>query len=265
MIGAIAGDIIGSVYEFYGIKSKEFPLFVEASQFTDDTVLTIAVADVLLGGGDYAGTFREYYARYPDSGYGGRFHQWARSKDMGPYNSFGNGSAMRVSPVGWLFDDLESVLSEAKRSACVTHNHPEGIKGAQATAAAIFMARQGESKDTIRDYLIRGFGYDLSRTVDEIRPSYHFDETCQGTVPAAMISFLDSTGFEDCIRNAISLGGDADTLACIAGSVAEAFYDGVPDNIHSEVVHRLDSELRAVTDIFNGELKRRKLPTEEVA
>jgi len=257
MIGAITGDIIGSVYEFDGIKSKDFPLFSESSQFTDDTVLIIAVTDVLLGSGDYANTFREYYARYPDCGYGGRFHQWARSKDLRPYNSFGNGSAMRVSPVGWFFDDLESVLSEAKRSARVTHNHPEGIKGAQAVAASVFMARHGESKDTIRDYVARGFDYDLDRTVDEIRPSHHFDETCQGTVPAAMIAFLDSTDFEDCIRNAISLGGDADTLACIAGSIAEAFYGGVPDSIREQAICRLDPDLRAVADAFIPATRRR--------
>jgi len=265
MIGAIAGDIIGSVYEFDGIKAKEFPLFIESSRFTDDTVLTIAVADVLLGGGDYAETFREYYARYPDCGYGGRFHQWARSTDMGPYNSFGNGSAMRVSPVGWYFDDLESVLSEAKRSARVTHNHPEGIKGAQAIAASIFMARHGESKDAIRDYVTRSFGYDLNRTVDDIRPGYHFDVTCQGTVPEALISFLDSADFEDCIRNAISLGGDADTLGCIAGSVAEAFYGEVPHHIHREVLHRLDPDLRSVVDVFNGTLNRKSLSSEKAA
>jgi len=260
MIGAIAGDIIGSVYEFDGIKSKEFPLFVEASQFTDDTVLTIAVADVLLGGGDYANTFREYYARYPDCGYGGRFHQWARSKDMGPYNSFGNGSAMRVSPVGWYFNDLESVLSEAKKSARGTHNHQEGIKGAQATAAAIYMARHGENKDAIRDYVTRSFGYDLSRTVNDIRPGYRFDETCQGTVPEAMIAFLDSNDFEDCIRNAISLGGDADTLACIAGSIAEAFYGWVPDSIHEETISRLDSDLSSMVAAFLSKVNKHSEP-----
>jgi len=184
---------------------------------------------------------------------------------MGPYNSFGNGSAMRVSPVGWYFDDLESVLSEAKRSARATHNHPEGIKGAQAIAASIFMARHGESKDAIRDYVTHNFGYDLDRAVDDIRPGYRFDETCQGTVPEALISFFDSTDFEDCIRNAISLGGDADTLGCIAGSVAKAFYGEVPHHIHREVLHRLDPELRSVVDVFNGVLNRKSLFSEEAA
>jgi ADP-ribosylglycohydrolase len=249
MIGAIAGDIIGSIYEWERIKTKKFPLFGQRCIFTDDTVLTVAVAHVILEGGSYSDRFREYYQRYPGRGYGGMFHGWAESRDAKPYGRFGNGSAMRVSPVGFAFDSLETVLAEAKRSAEVTHSHPEGIKGAQATAAAIFLARRQTAKDGIRSYVEREFGYDLSRTLDEIRPAYEFDETCQGTVPAALRSFLEATDFEDAVRNAISLGGDADTLACIAGSIAGAYY-GVPQHIELEAKTRLDHHLRDVTDRF---------------
>ncbi|MGO9920246.1 MAG: ADP-ribosylglycohydrolase family protein [Isosphaeraceae bacterium] len=249
MIGAIAGDIIGSVYEWDGIKTKEFPLFDSRNYFTDDSVLTVAVAHVILDGGSYSDRFRQYYRRYPDAGYGGFFHEWALSRDPKPYGSFGNGSAMRVSPVGFAFDDLQTVLAEAKRSAEVTHNHAEGIKGAQATAGAIFLARQKTAKDDIRVFVEQEFGYDLNRTLDEIRPGYVFDETCQGTVPAALVSFLEATDFEDAVRNAISLGGDSDTLACIAGSIAGAYY-GVPPHIEREARTRLDDNLREVTDRF---------------
>ncbi|MGA7410135.1 MAG: ADP-ribosylglycohydrolase family protein [Bryobacteraceae bacterium] len=249
MIGAIAGDIIGSIYEWAGIKTKEFPLFGRECSFTDDSVLTVAVAHVLLDGGSYSARFREYYRRYPYAGYGGYFHRWAQSSEAGPYGSFGNGSAMRVGPIGYAFEDLETVLAEAKRSAEVTHNHPEGVKGAQATAAAVFLARHQTAKSIIRSFVEREFGYDLSRTLDDIRPDYRFDETCQGTVPAALIAFLEATDFEDALRNAVSLGGDSDTLACIAGSIAGAYY-GVPSHIELEARTRLDGDLRDVTDRF---------------
>lgn len=250
MLGAIAGDIIGSVHEFVCGKTKDFPLFTEHSRFTDDSVLTIAVADCLLTGASYVDNFHEYTKRYPDRGYGGGFWDWVYSGSREPYNSWGNGSAMRVSPVGFAFDNLEAVLDEAKRSAEVTHNHPEGIRGAQATAAAIFLARQGESKEGIRAAIESRFGYDLNETVDSIRPHYSFNESCQGTVPQAIIAFLDSTDYEDAIRLAISLGGDADTLACITGGIAQAFYGGVPPKIADRALALLDEHLRVTVDSF---------------
>lgn len=250
MIGAIAGDIIGSTFEGSGFKRKEFPLFQPRSRFTDDSVLTVAVADVLLHGGDYVATFRDYYQRYPDGGYGLMFHRWGLSPEPAPYGSFGNGSAMRVSPIGFAFDDLDQVLAEAKRTAEVTHNHAEGIKGAQSVAAAILLARKGASKHEIKQYITDTFAYDLEGTVDQIRPAYDFDETCQGTVPPAIVCFLESVDFEDAVRNAISLGGDADTLACITGSIAHAYYGTVPSHIEEEVMRRLDQHLRTITAEF---------------
>jgi len=249
VIGAIAGDIIGSIYEHRGIKTKEFPLFDRLCHFTDDTVLTVAVADVLLEGGSYSERFRQFYRLYEQAAYGPSFQHWALSREPKPYGSFGNGSAMRVSPIGFAFDDLETVLSEAKRSAEVAHDHAEGIKGAQATAAAVFLARLHTPKDEIRCYVEREFAYDLSRSLDEIRPGYQFDMTCQGTVPAAVRSFLEASDFEDAIRNAVSLGGDSDTLACIAGGIAGAYY-GVPPHIEMEARSRLDDALRGVVDRF---------------
>ena len=208
MLGAIAGDIIGSVYEFESQKTKNFPLFTDQSIFTDDTILTVAVADVLIHGGTYTAAFKRYYQRYPNpcGGYGARFQAWAASIDSQPYNSWGNGSAMRVSPVGWLCNTLDEVLAEAEASAAVTHNHPEGVKGAQAIAASIFLARTGHEKEAIRDYCIDTFQYDLHQTVEDIRPHYSFDVSCQGSVPQAIVSFLDGEDFEDTVRNAISLG-----------------------------------------------------------
>ncbi|MBE9078413.1 ADP-ribosylglycohydrolase family protein [Romeria aff. gracilis LEGE 07310] len=252
MLGAIAGDMIGSVYEFANHKSKEFPLFTAQTSFTDDTILSVAVADVLLNGGDYIQAFKRYYQRYPHpcGGYGARFGTWAASSDAAPYYSWGNGSAMRVSPVGYAFDELDSVLAAAEQSAAVTHNHPEGIKGAQATAIAIFWARQGKAKRDIKSGIESRFGYDLSRPLDKIRPGYTFSESCQETVPEAIIAFLESTDFEDAIRNAVSLGGDADTLTCITGGIAEAFYGGVPEPIASQVWQRLDPPLRQMTAAF---------------
>jgi len=234
MLGAIAGDIIGSVFEWDNNKTTDFELFSPESNFTDDTVLTVAIAECLLEGTDFAHTLKDYALRYPGRGYGGRFAIWMNSTSYRPYNSFGNGSAMRVSPVGFAFDTLEETLSCAKKSSAVTHDHPEGVKGAQAVAAAIFLARTGSKKEEIKNYIVEKFGYDLERTVAQIRPGYRFDETCPGSVPESIIAFLESTDFESAVRLAISLGGDSDTIACIAGSIAEAFYGGVPDAIADE-------------------------------
>lgn len=220
MIGAIAGDIIGSVYEHAPLKSKDFPLFHRQAHFTDDTVLTIAVAHAILEGRSYHATIREIGRRYPYAGYGGNFVQWLMSDDMPPYNSWGNGSAMRVSPVGFAFDSVDAVLNEAEASAAITHNHPEGIKGAQAVAFAILRGRQKVDRDDVRNEIAQRFGYDLQRRVDDIRPGYAFDISCQGTVPEAIIAFLDSVSWKDAVRNAVSLGGDSDTLACITGGIA---------------------------------------------
>ncbi|MDX2214558.1 MAG: ADP-ribosylglycohydrolase family protein [Oculatellaceae cyanobacterium bins.114] len=252
MLGAIAGDMIGSVYEFNNHRSKDFPLFSPPSTFTDDTILTVAVAEVVLNQGDYVASFRRYYQHYPNpvGSYGARFIQWATSTHPEPYNSWGNGSAMRVSPIGWVGQDLESVLQEAQRSAEVTHNHPEGVKGAQATAVAIFLGRTGHSKDEIRSFVETQFGYDLNRSLNDIRPVYTFNESCQETVPEAIIAFLESTDFEDAIRNAVSLGGDSDTLTCITGGIAEAFYGEVPEAIAQAVLERLDPPLRQITETF---------------
>jgi ADP-ribosylglycohydrolase len=252
MLGAIAGDIIGSVYEGRPIKTPYFyPLFDDCAHFTDDTVLTVALADSILLGASYGSKLRAYFRYYPHAGYGGNFARWALSGRRDPYNSYGNGSAMRVSPVGHAYDTLEEVLAKAKESAEVTHNHPEGIKGAQATAAAVFLARHKAPKSDIKDYVEKTFGYDLGRTLEQIRPTYDFDVTCQGTVPEALIAFLESDGYEDAVRKAISLGGDSDTLACIAGAVAGAYY-GVPDDIRAEAWVRLDSGLRHIVATFSA-------------
>lgn len=250
MIGAIAGDIIGSVYEFGRTKSKEFPLFGPDSCFTDDTVMTVAIAQAILTDGDYRKAVLDFGRRYPDAGYGGYFREWLGSSDPKPYNSWGNGSAMRVSSIGFAFETVDDVLSEAVRTAEFTHNHPEGIKGAQATALAIFLARTVRDKEFIRAEITARFGYDLNRTVDEIRPSYSFDESCQRTVPEAIVAFLDSASYEDAVRNAVSLGGDSDTLACITGGIAEAFYGPVPPSIHQNVLEILTPELWEITEAF---------------
>jgi ADP-ribosylglycohydrolase len=255
MLGAIAGDIIGSIYERNNIKTKDFPLFDRQCSFTDDTVLTVAVAEVILDGGDlqysqYIEQFKSYFRRYPFAGYGGTFRNWANSSNSEPYNSWGNGSAMRVSPVGFAFNELDTVLTEAKRSAEITHNHPEGIKGAQATAAAIFLARTGNEKSAIKSYIQTTFGYDLEPTLDEIRPNYKFDVSCQGSVPQAIIAFLESQDYEDAIRNAISLGGDSDTIACIAGGIAQAYYGAVPPAIAAQALSYLNEHLSSITEKF---------------
>lgn len=256
MLGSIAGDIIGSAHEYLGTKSSDFELFHPHCYFTDDSVLTIAVADCLLHGGDYIDTFHNYFHRYPERGFGGMFYQWAEERRREPYNSFGNGSAMRVSPVGWAFATFDDIVAEAARSAEVTHNHPEGIRGAQATAAAVFLARTGNSKDAIRDAIETRFGYDLRRTIDDIRPSYGFNETCQETVPQAIVAFLESTDYEDAVRKAISLGGDADTLACITGGIAEAFYGSVPIDIAARALAMLDEPLRNTVFEFRDRFLR---------
>lgn len=250
MIGAIAGDIIGSVYERHRVKTKDFALFPPGSRFTDDSVLTIALADAILTGRDYGMLMKDYYHRHPHAGYGGMFRQWAIQRDSAPYNSFGNGSAMRISPVGFAFDTLAEVLEKARSYTACTHNHPEGIKGAQAAAVCILLARTGHTKKEIREYIASTFAYDLSRTIAEIRPVYRFDVTCQGSVPEAIIAFLESEDYEDAVRNAVSLGGDSDTQACITGGIAEAFYGGVPDDIKDRALAMLPDELRSVTLAF---------------
>lgn len=250
MLGAIAGDIVGSVYEWNNVRTKNFPLFTNKSFFTDDSVLTCATADSILNGKSYSVVYKEYYKLYPNRGYGGNFRIWAKSEDEKPYNSFGNGSAMRVSPVGFAYDSLEDVLAEAKRSAEVTHNHNEGVKGAQATAACIYLAKKGESKEKIKEYIQSTFDYDLDDTVARLQNVNKFDETCQGSVPQSIICFLESTGFEDALRAAVSIGGDSDTIACIAGGIAEAFYGGVPDHIEKEVLSRLDGRLLQIVADF---------------
>lgn len=258
MLGAIVGDIIGSVYEFASFKFVDFPLFSDHSDYTDDTILSCATAKVLMDGGSYADTYANFALRYPDGGYGARFSQWFSSVDRKPYGSFGNGAAMRIGPVGWAFDSEDSVLMEAKRSSECTHDHPEGIKGAQAIALAIFMARCGRSKKQIKERIERGFGYDLSRTTDDIRPEYLFDETCQGTVPEAIICFLEAKDYEDSIRNAVSLGGDADTLACITGGISEAFYGGVPEDIADNALQLLPMEFVEIIVRFEEKYINRK-------
>ena len=250
MLGSIIGDIIGSVHEGIGTKTKDFPLFVPRSIFTDDTVLTVAVAEWILTGGDLTDILHTYYNSFPYRGYGGMFNEWASEQKRDPYNSFGNGSAMRVSPVGFAFDTIDDVILWAERSSSVTHNHPEGIRGAKATAAAIYYARQNQDKKQIRQFLESQFGYDLSITLAQIRPTYSFDGTCQGTVPQALIAFLESTDYEDAIRNAISLGGDADTLACITGGIAEAYYSGIPQDLAMKAKPLLDPKLSDVIHRF---------------
>lgn len=266
MLGAIVGDIVGSVYEWDNIKTKDFPLFREDCFFTDDTVMTCAVAEAIMNGGqkdDFINAMKKYGRMYPDAGYGARFNTWIQSNDCSPYNSFGNGSAMRVSPCAWIMDcgffartgTWPSIRNLARISAEVTHNHPEGVKGAMATSDAIFLCRYflggdgcdnpAEIKRRIKEHIEKEYGYDLSKTLDEIRPTYRFNETCQDTVPQAIVAFLESSDFEDAIRNAISLGGDSDTLAAITGSIAEAAY-GIPDWIKDKAYSYLDEPLKDV-------------------
>jgi ADP-ribosylglycohydrolase len=234
ILGAIAGDIIGSPYEFNNVKSPDFELFTNDTFFTDDSVLTIATMYAILYQTDYADYAKAYLCfgrKYPHRGYGGDFSAWLCADDPKPYNSWGNGSAMRASPIGWYCDSIDDVLAEAEKSAVVTHNHPEGIKGAQAAAAAVFLARTGKSKDAIKQFIVDTFGYDLDRTIDEIRPTYKFDVSCQGSVPEAIIAFLESSDYEDAVRLAVSIGGDSDTIAAVTGGIAEAFYQTIPEDI----------------------------------
>ena len=266
MYGAILGDIVGCPFEFdQGSKSKDFPMFNHISRFTDDSVMTVAVAEALLDAGKNADTdtirkavtasMQKWGRAYPHAGYGSSFRWWLHSNNPKPYESYGNGSAMRVSAAGWMYDTLEKTRQVAAATADVTHNHPEGIKGAEAVASVIFLARNHHSKEEIKAYVTQEFGYDLNRTTAQIRPIYEFDVTCQGTVPEAIISFMEGTSFEDVLRTAVSLGGDCDTLTSIACAMAEAFY-GMPENLREEVRNRIRPDMLAVVDRFDQLLGR---------
>ena len=282
MLGAIIGDTVGSVYEFGNIKNTDFPLFGLQSNYTDDSIMTMAVADWLLNDPQHGmdtleATFLKFAKQYPCpmGGYGSGFHRWlfhpeelADYEGNGyfepgqrhPYNSFGNGAAMRCSANGWMFDTLEETERVAGLSAAITHSHPEGIKGAQSTAAAIFLARKGMSKDEIKYYISEKYGYNLSRICDEIRPVYDWDSSCQGTVPEAMVAFFDSTDFESAIRLAVSLGGDSDTLACITGGIAEAYYKEIPDDMAMKIWELLPENFKAILKAMETRTSYR-LPT----
>ncbi len=259
MYGAFLGDMIGAPYEFdRGGKTKDFPLFSKYSSFTDDSVMTTAVCEALLEAKDgdvetirekVIESMRHWGERCPNAGYGGMFRRWLTSSEPKPYGSYGNGSAMRVSSAGWLYDTIERTREVARATAEVTHNHPEGIKGAEAVASAIFLAREGKSKEEIKDYIVRNFHYDLSRTCDQIRPSYRHDESCQRTVPEAITAFLEGRDFEDVIRTAVSIGGDCDTLTCIAGSIAEAYY-GVPARLKVECIRRISRAMQLTLNML---------------
>ena len=266
MLGAILGDIVGSPFEFdRGKKIKDFgPLFSDKSGFTDDTVMTVAVADALMNAGidadvesirkEVIKSMKDWGRRYLDSGFGSKFIWWLMLEDESPYGSWGNGSAMRVSAAGWFYDSLERTREVARATAEVTHNHPEGIKGAECTAAAIYMARTGKTKEEIKQYIIDEFGYDLSRTLDEIRPDYHHVESCQETVPEAVTAFLEGEDFEDVVRCAVSLGGDCDTLTCIATSIAEAFY-GFPEEYREDTLNRIPEDMNEVYKRFTAQIE----------
>ena len=257
MIGALVGDIVGSRFEFRNSKSKDFDLFTDLSVATDDSVMTLAVASALMRNyrekidlGEAAVEEMQRFGRlYPDAGYGGMFVGWLESDDPRPYNSFGNGAAMRVSPVGWEARNEDEVREWSQTVTAVTHNHPEGLRGAESVAMAIYLLRQGMNKEQLKARIEKDYGYDLSKTVDEIRPTYSFDVTCQGTVPQAFAAFFDGADFEDVIRNAVSLGGDSDTIAAIAGSIAQPFF-GVPDDIRVSTCARLDEFQRKVLNDF---------------
>ena len=258
MLGAIFGDIVGSVYEFNNTHDYDFKLLSRKSRPTDDTCMTLAVAKALMesyGKDDdtvraaVIKNMREIGNRYPNAGYGGLFYNWLQGKNPQPYNSFGNGSAMRVSAAGWLYSTMEETLHAAELTAEVTHNHPEGIKGAKAVAATIFLGRAGWRKERIAEYITKTFDYDLSRTLDEILPGYRFYATCQRSCPEAIIAFMEGKGFKDVIRKAVSLGGDSDTIACMAGAIAEAYY-GMPEEYRKEALNRLDKPLREIARDF---------------
>lgn len=264
MYGAILGDIIGSRFEFdRGGWSKDFQLLTQGCEFTDDSVMTVAVADALLTAGRTATTeeieaaciksMQKWGRKYPNAGYGSRFIYWVHSRNPEPYGSFGNGSAMRVSAAGWLYDTVERTREVAGATANVSHNHPEGLKGAECTAAVMFLGRIGRSKDEIKAYVEKEFGYDLSKSVDELRPLHEHVETCMDSLPKALVSFLEGTSYEDVVRNAVSLGGDTDTLAAIAGAMAEAFY-GMPDELKKQCLSRIPDDMREVVQRFADEL-----------
>lgn len=255
MFGGIVGDIVGSRFEFHPIKSKDFELVTGACFFSDDSVMTAAVADALLTGTPYAEAFRRWGWRYPKAGYGGMFQKWLEAKDAPSYGSFGNGSGMRAGPVAWVAASLDEALALAEATARPTHDHPEGVKGAQAVAGATFLARGGTPRARIRAWLADRFGYAMDRTLDQIRPGYRFDVTCQGSVPEALIAALDSTSFEDALRGAVSLGGDADTLACMAGFLAEALYGGVPPPLAAAAWARLDPPFRDLVRAFHARFR----------
>lgn len=236
MLGAVVGDVIGSPFEHYNVKSTGFKLFERGAQCTDDSILTVATADALLTDGDYRRAYQDYFHRFPNAGYGGMFITWANRREKHPYNSWGNGAAMRSSPVGWAKNTLDAVLDEAERTALVTHDHPDGVLGAQAVAASVFLARSERNRDRIRDFVSRGCQYRLDRSLDEIRPTYEFDVSCKGAVPVAVQAFLESTDFESAIRLAVSVGGDSDTIACIAGAIAHAYYGGIPKDLIEPVL-----------------------------
>lgn len=253
MKGAILGDIIGSKFEFSKLrynKSEDFELFTKGCQYTDDTVMTIATADAILNNIDFAESYHKWGSLYPDKGYGMIFANWLSSKSNEPYNSFGNGSAMRISPVGWLYNDLDTVFNKAEESASVTHNHIEGIKGAMAVAGCIYLSRHKTPKKIIKEIIETYFDYNLSKTIVEIRPTYDFNETCQGSVPESIICFLEGNSYEDVVRKAVSLGGDTDTQACIAGSIAEAYY-GIPDKIILKIDKYLPENMLDIIEQFN--------------
>jgi ADP-ribosylglycohydrolase len=248
MLGAIVGDVIGSPYERWSTKIKDFPLFTAASCFTDDTVMTVAIAEAILDDAPFVDRLKRWYHRHPHVGYGKIFAKWAaHPTDRDPYQSWGNGAAMRVSPVAWAYDDLETVMRAAGASAAVTHDHPDGIQGAEIVAGCIFLARTGATKDDIRAFA-RGRGYALTATIEQIRAVHSFDVSSIGSIPPAIEAFLSSTDFEDAVRNAVSLGGDSDTQACIAGAIAEGFYGGVPDAIQAEALSRLTDDIRGVVE-----------------
>lgn len=253
MIGAIVGDIVGSIYEWDNIKTKEFPLFTDECFYTDDTVCTVALADCLMSGGDSTKYLQDYCRRYPGRGYGGMFAEWINLKNPKPYNSYGNGAAMRISPVALALSDWLAIEATVVEYTSVTHNHPLGIAGALATSEAIFKGKRATDKSYLVDVLMKYYPtFDMSETVDTLRPHYRFNETCQATVPQAIVCVIYSTDFEDAIRNAISIGGDSDTLAAIAGSIAEAHYKGVPAHIKAQALNKLTPEfLKVVEDFYN--------------
>ncbi len=254
MLGALIGDMVGSRFEWNNYKNKDFELCHSDCRATDDSVLTIGTAQALLDKLPFGEVYRTCYRRYPHAGYGANFAAWAQGESDEGYNSFGNGSAMRVAPVGWYEQSLDRVLQQAQQSAIVTHSHPEGVRGAQVVASAIFMARQGQSKDQIKEYVEQNFGYALDQTPDEIRPAYQFDVTCQGSVPQALCCFLHSSDVEDALRTAVSIGGDSDTIACISGSIAEAFYGGVAHELMGWCLGKLDVPQRQLVIRFRREV-----------